>query len=63
MRGLGLLQGVVLEGEAAPVVARCRELGLLVVSAGPKVVRLLPPLVASEEELETGAALLEAALT
>ena len=63
VRGLGLLQGVVLEGEAAPVVARCRELGLLVVSAGPNVVRLLPPLVASEEELETGTALLEASLT
>jgi predicted acetylornithine/succinylornithine family transaminase len=63
VRGLGLLQGVVLEGEAAPVVARCRELGLLAVSAGPHVVRLLPPLVASEGELETGASLLEAALT
>lgn len=63
VRGLGLLLGLVLEGEASPVVARCRELGLLVVSAGPNVVRLLPPLVASEAELETGASLLQAALT
>lgn len=62
VRGLGLLQGVLLEGEAAPVVARARDLGLLVVSAGPRVVRILPPLVASEEELATGVSLLEAAL-
>lgn len=63
VRGLGLLQGVVLGGEAAPVVARCRESGLLVVSAGPRVVRLVPPLVVTEDEIRSAVAILEEALS
>ena len=59
VRGIGLMQGLVLAGPAAPVVARARELGLLVVSAGPEVVRLVPPLVVTEAEIDEGVALLE----
>jgi acetylornithine/N-succinyldiaminopimelate aminotransferase len=62
VRGLGLMQGLVLEGAAAPVVAAVRDAGLLVVSAGPDVVRFVPPLVVSEAELDEGVALLDAAL-
>ena len=39
VRGLGLMLGVVLDGPAAPVVAKARTLGLLVLSAGPEVIR------------------------
>jgi len=62
IRGRGLIQGVVLDGPAAPVVARTRELGLLLVGAGPDVVRLLPPLNVSTAELDEGVALLDEAL-
>lgn len=62
VRGMGLLQGVVVEGKAAPIVARARELGLLVVSAGPDVVRLIPPLTVSFDELDMGLEILEQAL-
>lgn len=62
VRGVGLLQGLVLDGPAAPVVAKARDLGLLVVSAGADVVRLVPPLVVSEAEVDEGLALLEQAL-
>jgi acetylornithine/succinyldiaminopimelate/putrescine aminotransferase len=62
VRGMGLLQGVVVEGQAAPVVTRARELGLLVVSAGPDVVRLIPPLTVSFDELDLGLEILERAL-
>jgi acetylornithine/succinyldiaminopimelate/putrescine aminotransferase len=62
VRGMGLLQGVVVEGQAAPVVTRARELGLLVVSAGPDVVRLIPPLTVSFDELDLGLEVLERAL-
>jgi len=62
VRGLGLMQGLVLEGAAAPVVGAARAAGLLVVSAGPDVVRLVPPLVVSEAELEEAVAILDEAL-
>jgi len=48
------MQGVLLDRPAGPVVSRCRELGLLVVSAGPEVVRLVPPLTVTPEELDEG---------
>ncbi|HSM61886.1 MAG TPA: aminotransferase class III-fold pyridoxal phosphate-dependent enzyme, partial [Longimicrobiales bacterium] len=62
VRGLGLMRGILLDGPAAPVVARARELGLLVVSAGPDVVRLVPPLTITEPELDQGVDLLARAL-
>ena len=69
LRGLGLIRGVKVEagphgehGEAAAVVTRARELGLLVVAAGADVVRLLPPLNTPDEELDRGVELLEEAL-
>jgi predicted acetylornithine/succinylornithine family transaminase len=62
LRGLGLIRGVKVEGDAAAVVTRARELGLLVVAAGADVVRLLPPLNTPDEELDRGVELLEEAL-
>jgi acetylornithine/N-succinyldiaminopimelate aminotransferase len=52
VRGRGLLLGAVLEGEAAPFVASCRDRGLLVLSAGLQVLRLTPPLVVSADEVD-----------
>jgi predicted acetylornithine/succinylornithine family transaminase len=51
VRGAGLMLGIELEGPAAPVVAGALEKGLLVLTAGERVVRLLPPLVIEESEL------------
>ncbi|HLT29241.1 MAG TPA: acetylornithine transaminase [Myxococcaceae bacterium] len=62
VRGMGLLAGVELNEEAAPVVARCRELGLLVNLAGPKTVRFAPAYVVTNSELDEGLAILEKAL-
>lgn len=62
VRGRGLIQGLVLEGQAGPVVARARELGLLVVSAGPDVVRFVPPLTVTRDELDRGLEVVRAAL-
>jgi acetylornithine/N-succinyldiaminopimelate aminotransferase len=58
-RGSGLLLGAVLRVEAAPLVGACRERGLLVLSAGPRVLRLTPPLVVSEPEVEEALAVLD----
>jgi predicted acetylornithine/succinylornithine family transaminase len=63
VRGRGLMWGVELDTPAAPVVDRARAEGLLLVGAGPQVVRLLPPLTVTEGELERGVALLERVLS
>jgi acetylornithine/succinyldiaminopimelate/putrescine aminotransferase len=62
LRGLGLIRGVQIEGDAAAVVTRARELGLLLVSAGPDVIRLLPALNVPHELIDRGVELLEEAL-
>jgi predicted acetylornithine/succinylornithine family transaminase len=63
-RGRGLMWGLELaHGEvAAPVVAAARERHLLVLTAGPTVIRLVPPLTVTREELERGATILEEVL-
>jgi len=62
VRGRGLMWGIELAGEAAPVVGRALERGLLVTAAGPNVVRLLPPLSVEVDEIEAGIAKLREAL-
>jgi len=62
VRGLGLLWGVELDRPAQAVIDAAREEGLLVLAAGERVVRLLPPLLVSEEELRRGLACLERAM-
>ncbi|PYZ95726.1 aspartate aminotransferase family protein [Alteribacter lacisalsi] len=50
VRGKGLLLGMELNGEAAEVVREARQEGLLILTAGKNVIRLLPPLTVSQEE-------------
>jgi acetylornithine/succinyldiaminopimelate/putrescine aminotransferase len=50
--------GVELTGPAAPVVAAARERQLLILSAGPNVLRLVPPLVIEDADLDRGLAVL-----
>ena len=59
VRGRGLLWGLELAEPAAAIVAAARERGLLVLTAGPQVIRLIPPLVITVPELERGVAILE----
>jgi acetylornithine/N-succinyldiaminopimelate aminotransferase len=52
IRGKGLLQGIVIKGKAAQVVQSAREKNVLILTAGPDVVRILPPLTTTEEEID-----------
>lgn len=61
-RGLGLLRGVELPRPAAPVVARCREMGLLVNVAGERVLRLAPPLIVEHPEIDEAVEIIERAI-
>jgi len=58
VRGRGFLIGVELKEPVADIVAKAQEEGLLVVTAGPNVLRLLPALTISEEEWHRGLDLL-----
>jgi acetylornithine aminotransferase/acetylornithine/N-succinyldiaminopimelate aminotransferase len=63
VRGEGYLVGVQLTRDPAPSQAALRERGLLVPLAGGNVLRLLPPLTATADELVESLSLLRAALT
>lgn len=62
VRGKGLMIGVELAFEAAPVVAKMREQGILLLQAGPNVLRLLPPFTIEKEEIDHAAQALEEVL-
>lgn len=52
-RGKGLMQGLVLEGKpVGDVVNKALKNGLLVISAGGNVLRLVPPLVITEKDID-----------
>jgi acetylornithine/N-succinyldiaminopimelate aminotransferase len=54
VRGVGYMWGFDVTGPASQVVADSLDAGLLVCSAGDHTVRLLPPLVATRDELARG---------
>jgi predicted acetylornithine/succinylornithine family transaminase len=62
VRGVGMIWGVETAGPAGEVVARAMEAGLLLCTAGANVVRVVPPLVASDEELARGVEILDEVL-
>lgn len=63
VRGAGLMQGLVLDRDAAPVVPAALERGLIVNRTAERVVRLLPPYVITDAEITEALSRLDAALT
>ena len=53
VRGLGLMVAVELKGKSAPYLAALAERGVLALAAGATVMRFLPPLVISVEDVDT----------
>jgi predicted acetylornithine/succinylornithine family transaminase len=62
VRGVGYMWGIDVMGTAAHVVSEAFNNGLLTCSAGEYTVRLLPPLVATRDELALGLGMLEEVL-
>ena len=52
VRGLGLIIGMELEKEGAPVVNACIEKGFLINCPQEKVLRFVPPLIVGKEEID-----------
>ncbi|MSU23512.1 MAG: aspartate aminotransferase family protein [Opitutus sp.] len=62
VRGQGYLIGVQLASDLGPYLVALRERGLLAVSSGNNVIRFLPPLNASADELATSVEIFRAVL-
>jgi predicted acetylornithine/succinylornithine family transaminase len=52
VRGKGLLVGMDLDRSAGDVVTACRDRGLLVLTAGDRVLRMTPPLIVDEADAD-----------
>lgn len=63
LRGAGLMWGIVLNRDATPAVEAALRRGLLVNRTNGTVVRLLPPLVITEAEIDEALAILESVFT
>ncbi len=63
IRGKGLLIGLELKVPARGIVASCMEQGLLVLTAGDQVLRMVPPLIVSEADIDHAVAIVGKALT
>ncbi len=62
VRGAGLMRGLELAVDAAPVVEAALKAGLLVNRTAERVVRMLPPLTVTAAEIEEATGILDAAL-
>jgi len=66
VRGWGLINGMELKSDieltSVEVVKAAMEKGLLLVPAGPKVIRFVPPLIVSAQEIDQAAETLEQAI-
>jgi acetylornithine aminotransferase/acetylornithine/N-succinyldiaminopimelate aminotransferase len=57
VRGKGLLIGIDLDRPAGQVVDACRDRGLLVLTAGEKILRMTPPLIVDENDADRAVAI------
>jgi len=62
VRGLGLMLGIELKEKAGPYVQKLMDRGILVLLAGPTVIRLLPPLIITAEEIDRVLSVMKEAL-
>lgn len=58
IRGMGLMIGIELDRTVASTVQKCIEQGLLLVGAGPNVLRFVPPLIVTKTEIDAAIAIL-----
>jgi acetylornithine/N-succinyldiaminopimelate aminotransferase len=58
VRGKGLMMGMEMTIPVRPIVAACMERGMLIVNAGPNVLRFVPPLVITEDEIDEAVGIL-----
>ncbi|MCZ6841063.1 MAG: aspartate aminotransferase family protein [Alphaproteobacteria bacterium] len=58
VRGSGLLRGIKLAGDSREMVSTLRDNGLLTVAAGDNVIRMLPPLIVEQAQIDEAMAII-----
>lgn len=61
-RGMGLMQGLEFSMPVKDIILKCIDNGLIVISAGAKVLRFVPPLIIKKEQVDDMAAILDKSL-
>ncbi len=61
-RGAGLMQGLVLDRPVAPVIGEALERGLILINAGADIIRFVPPLVITRENVDEMISILDGCL-
>jgi acetylornithine/N-succinyldiaminopimelate aminotransferase len=62
-RGMGLLQGLECRGPVAPIIGAALEKGLVLINAGENVIRFIPPLIITNEQIDEMLAILKDVMT
>jgi acetylornithine/succinyldiaminopimelate/putrescine aminotransferase len=62
VRGAGLIAGIEFAGDASPIVTSAFERGLLVNRTATSVIRLLPPYIVSEQDVDEAVRVLDEAI-
>lgn len=62
VRGRGLMAGIECHEAVAPLVEKLLEGGIICGPAGPKVLRFVPPLIITKDQVDKGVAILRASL-
>ncbi|MGI6439162.1 MAG: aminotransferase class III-fold pyridoxal phosphate-dependent enzyme [Sphaerochaetaceae bacterium] len=62
IRGMGLMVGLEFDQAVRPIIDEAMNKGLLLVNAGEKVLRMVPPLTITEDEIDEALQILDAIL-
>lgn len=61
-RGLGLMQGLVFRVPVAGVISKALEKGLVLINAGPNIIRFVPPFIITEQHVDAMISILKEGL-
>ena len=61
-RGVGLMQGLVFNGPVGEIITRALSKGLVLINAGTDIIRFVPPLVVTKENVDEMAEILKSCL-
>lgn len=61
-RGSGLMQGLVCKGAVGSVIQKALDKGLILINAGASIIRLVPPLIITRENIDEMIRILDASL-
>ena len=63
VRGIGFMQGIESDIPAGDIVSAAQEKGLILISAGTNIIRIVPPLVAEKEHIDEMCRILDEVFT